>query len=473
MPPDQKLASSFRDPSGFLFRRDHTLYRQINLSYQDDYEKLIGSGLYQTLVEENLLIPHEVCEEHGSAAGTTSRDTIAAEPVRAYKIIRPEPIPFISYPYEWSFSQLKDAALATLAIQKRALEFDMSLKDASAYNIQFYRGRPILIDTLSFETYREGKPWVAYRQFCQHFLAPLALMAHKDVRLNQLLRVHIDGVPLDLASQLLPLRTRLSFPLLTHLHLHAGAQKRYAHKPIDKEAQKRQLSRTSLIGITDSLESGIRKLGWQPRGTEWADYYTDTNYTEAASQHKAQLIQRFLEQVQPQTVWDFGANTGQYSRLASNRGIPTLAFDVDAGAVERNYLDCVANGETDLLPLVMDLTNPSPGIGWHHRERMSLLNRALADLVMALALVHHLAIGNNVPLAQLAHFFAETGRWLIIEFVPKSDSQVQRLLATREDIFPDYTDTGFVRAFSTCYDIQDTKPIEESRRVLYLMKRAD
>ena len=462
MPHSSTLASSFRDPSGFLFTCNGVLYRQINARYRDNYEKLLGSGLYKALVDSGLLIPHE--EVDGVAPGGI--------PEQAYRIIRPKLIPFISYPYEWSFSQLKAAALATLTIQRRALDFGLSLKDASAYNIQFHHGRPILIDTLSFEICGEAKPWVAYRQFCQHFLAPLALMAHRDVRLGRLTRANIDGVPLDLASALLPTRTHLSPSLLMHVHLHSAAQKRYAGKAVGMRVQKRQMARGALEGLIDSLRSAVQKLSWQPTGTEWAEYYADTNYTEAASQDKAKIIRLFLDKIQPRTLWDLGANTGRYSRLASDRGIPTLAFDVDPGAVERNYLDCVANGDTNLLPLVMDLTNPSPGLGWHHQERASLLARGPADALMALALVHHLAIANNVPLGRLAPFFGQLGRWLIVEFVPKSDSQVQRLLAARDDIFPNYTIAGFEQAFSRHYTIRDKQPIRESARVLFLMERA-
>src|SRR6185436_4959816 len=189
-----QLSASFRDPSGFLFSRGGILYRQVNRAYQKEYARLMESGLYEKLVKAGLLIPH------------VEVDQPPAVEVDALKVIQPDRVPFISYPYEWSFGQLKSAALATLSIQKRALKMGMSLKDASAYNIQFVHGKATLIDTLSFEVYEEGEPWVAYRQFCQHFLAPLALMALKDVRLNQLLRVYIDGVPLDLVSELLPTR---------------------------------------------------------------------------------------------------------------------------------------------------------------------------------------------------------------------------------------------------------------------------
>ncbi len=451
-----KLGASFRDPSGFLFTRDGVLYRQVNQIYRENYTRLMESGLYEGLVDAGLLVPH------------TEVEVDPAEPETAYRVIRPEPVPFISYPYEWSFSQYRDAALATLEIQKRAVAAGLSLKDASAYNIQFYQGRPCLIDTLSFEIYQEGQPWIAYRQFCQHFLAPLSLMAHKDVRLSQLMRVYIDGVPLDLASTLLPSRTRLSFPLLVHIHTHASSQQKHAGRAV---AVKGQMSRVAFLGLIDNLESAVRGLRWSPGGTEWGDYYDDTNYSQAGMEHKEQLVAAFIEQAGPNLVWDLGANTGRFSRQASERGIPTIAFDIDPSAVELGYREVVRRGEKNLLPLLLDLTNPSPDLGWHNRERSSLLARGPADLVMGLALIHHLAISNNVPLERLTDFFADAGRWLIIEFVPKEDSQVQRLLATRADIFPDYHVQSFEQVFARRFKLHRCEQIQDSQRRLYLMER--
>ena len=253
----KRIASSFRDPSGFLFYRDGTVYRQINLSYKDSYNTLRKSGLYASMVKDRLLISHEEVDIKPSTNGI------------AYKIIQPQAIQFISYPYEWCFSQLKDAALTTLKVQRRALNFGMTLKDATAYNIQFHMGKPIFIDTLSFEKYIEGKPWVAYKQFCQHFLAPLALMSYKDIRLAQLLRTYIDGIPLDLVSSLLPSCTKFKLALLTHIHLHAISQKHYADKPSGISSNK--ISKMGFLGILDSLESIVKGLKWKPCGTEWAD----------------------------------------------------------------------------------------------------------------------------------------------------------------------------------------------------------
>ncbi|MBA7694515.1 hypothetical protein ES703_103126 [subsurface metagenome] len=269
------VKSSFRDPSGFLFCQDGLIFRQVNIIYKENYDQLMNSGLYETLVGAELFIPHEEVRIDG------------AQPDLAYKLTKPELIPFVSYPCEWSFSQLKDVALTTLKIHKKSLDLGMSLKDCSAYNIQFRKGKPVFIDTLSFEKYHEGLPWVAYRQFCQHFLTPLAPMSYRDIRLNQLFRIHIDGAPLDLASSLLPFRTRFIFSLLSHMHLHARSQKHFADKTINLSGHK--VSRLSFLGLINNLESAVKKLKWRPRGTEWADYYEDTNYSDEALEHKKRL----------------------------------------------------------------------------------------------------------------------------------------------------------------------------------------
>jgi hypothetical protein len=453
----EDIPSSFRDPSGFLFTRNSDLYRQINQTYRGNYDFLINSGLYRELTAAELLIPH------------IETDVPAEKNDIAYKVIQPEVIPFISYPYEWCFSQLKDAALTTLRIQKIALNYGMSLKDASAYNIQFKKCKPVLIDTLSFEKYQEGEPWIAYRQFCQHFLAPLALMSHKDIRLSQLLRIFMDGVPLDLASNLLPGRTRLMFGFLTHIHLHAKSQKHYANKSIKKSALK--ISKHSLTALVDNLETAIRELTCEEQDSEWANYYEDTNYTPDALEHKKQIVAEYLDRIKPESVWDLGANTGLFSHLAATRNIPTMSFDSDPFAVERNYQECKKNGETHILPLLLDIANPSPAIGWGNQERMSLSERGPADTILALALIHHLVISNNTPFEKIVQFLKDACKSLIIEFVPKNDVQVQRLLSSRQDVFPDYKQECFEKALSRHFLILESATLLDTKRIIYLMRR--
>lgn len=455
-PPEGRIPGSFRDPSGFLFRHEGQLYRQVNRVYRESYDRLMSSGLYQELISAGILIRHEEC------------DAGLRQTPEGYRVIRPALVPFISYPYEWCFSQLKDAARLTLKIQKIALKHEMSLKDASAYNVQFVQGKPVLIDSLSFETYVENRPWVAYRQFCQHFLAPMALMARRDARLNRLSQLYLDGIPLDLASRLLPAGSRFSFSLLSHIHLHARAQKRYQDRAV--RTSERKLSRFSLLALIDSLETAVSRLRWRPQGSEWGEYYDHTNYSDAAADAKQRYTDEFLREIRPRQIWDIGANTGVYSRLAAARDIPTIALDIDPDAVEKNYRQCRQEGNRHLLPLVGDITNPSPGIGWGNDERMSLLERGPTDTILALALLHHLAIANNLPFAGIAALLSRLCRTLIIEFVPKEDSQVQRLLATREDIFPNYGVKEFEEEFSRYFTIERRKEIAESARILYLMR---
>jgi len=415
------------------------------------------SGLYSALVDAGLLIPHTEAEvEPGLSASV-------------YKWLRPEQVPFISYPYEWSFGQYRDAAVLTLRIQKMAIDHGMVLKDCSAYNVQFVKGRPVFIDTLSFEKYTEGAPWVAYRQFCQHFLAPLALMSLRDIRLSGLMRVHLDGVPLDLASALLPFRTRFKFSMLSHIHLHARSQRYFSDRGVRRNLH--NVGRFGLLGIVDSLESAVRGLRWEAKDTEWSDYYSDTNYSAEAFDEKKQLVGDFLSILKPRSVWDLGANTGIFSRIAASEGIPTVSFDADPAAVDKNYHECQTNNEVNLLPLVMDLTNPSPDIGWQNEERMSLIARGPADTALVLALVHHLAISNNVPLSMFARFLASICRSAIVEFIPKTDSQVQRLLATREDIFSEYDERSFEKECSKFFKTKSKRRLGGSDRILYLMER--
>ena len=460
----EPLSSSFRDPSGFMFSHLGCVYRQVNNSFASDYDAFIASGLYDKLVNRNLLVSHEDITD-GSVPGTAE----------CYRILKPQQIPFISYPYEWSFSQLKEAAMLTLRIQHEAIKHGFILKDASAFNVQFLDSKPIFIDTLSFDTYEPGSPWVAYKQFCQHFLAPLALMALTDVQLSKLMISHIDGIPLPLASKLLPFKTRFNYPLASHIHLHSRMQEQHADAAGDKssvKAKSTKLTEQGLKALMESLAKTVQNLNWKMPETEWGDYYANTNYSDRAGEKKRELVDRLLGSIPDQlrVVQDFGANTGEFSRIAAKHCELVVSQDIDPVAVERNYRESAANGPANILPLIQDFSSPSPAIGWGNAERDSFLQRSNCDALLVLALVHHLAINNNVPLSNIAALFSGITRWLIIEFVPKSDSQVVRLLATREDIFMDYTPEGFEAAFSQHFSIEETTPVPDSDRTLYLMK---
>ena len=392
---EARLPGSFRDPAGFVFQRDGTFFRQVNRSYAATFDILVNSGLYAKLVKQDLLIAHE-----------TADLSLAAEP-NAAAVIRPEQLGFVSYPFEWSFSQLRASALTTLQVQRQALDHGLSLKDASAYNIQLHNGRPTLIDTLSFEPYEPGLPWVGYRQFCRHFLAPLALMAYRDVRLGSLLQSHLDGLPLDLAARLLPWRTRLQPGLLMHLHLHSRAQARHAESERTRASLKGRMSLRRLEALLESLESTVRGLSWNPAGTPWASYGDQSSYSDTALEDKKRLVDRVhSSRSRPRSVWDLGGNVGIFSRIAAANDVPVVSIDSDPGAVDLTYRRMVEGGERNLFPIVADLTSPSPALGWDNREVRSLTQRGPAGLVMALALIHHLAISNNTRFERLARFFA-------------------------------------------------------------------
>jgi 2-polyprenyl-3-methyl-5-hydroxy-6-metoxy-1,4-benzoquinol methylase len=450
---------SFRDPSGFVYRREGRIYREIDPSFAERFAAVESTGLLRELAADGKVLAYEDVALELAATQSAAR------------VIQPAVVPFISYPYEWSFGQLRDAALLTLDLQLAALEKGLTMRDASAYNIQFIGARPVHIDTLSFEPAEPGRPWIAYRQFCEHFLGPLALMARRDIRIGRLLRSEIEGIPLDLVSRLLPGWTRLNLGLGAHVHLHARAQRRYAGAGEVVAERVASTRKVNVANLVTSLRSTVAGLHWEPRGTEWADYEMNTNYGAVATAAKERLVASFLAAAGGSTVWDLGANIGRFSRLAATEGRRVLAFDVDPAAVERNYRTLHAEGREDILPLVMDLANPSPALGWAHGERASLTERGPADVALALGLVHHLAIGRNIPLRHLAELLARLSRQLIIEFVPRDDSMVRQLLATREDVFADYTPDGFRTAFDPFFEHVGEAPVEGSSRVLHHLRQ--
>lgn len=455
---EARLPSSFRDPAGFVFEEKGRLLRQINPSYRNEFERLSRSGLYAALTDAELLVRHTMVTGWSDAGGT------------AGATIEPERIAFVSYPPEWCFSQLRAAALCTLRIQRMALDHGMSLKDASAFNILFRNTKPVFIDTLSFETYRDAEPWVAYRQFCEHFLAPLLLMSHVDARLNQLSRVFIDGIPLSTASRMLPWRSRFSLTPLMHVHFHAWSQARSGAR--GKPASKARVSRLGLLALIDNLESAIRRLKPSTHGSVWLNYYDDNTYSPDALADKSAIVDEYIRRLAPRRVWDLGANDGRFSRLAAGHGAFTVAFDADAGTVEKNYRDCVDENIEGVLPLVMDLTNPTPALGWASRERQSLIDRGPVDAVLALALMHHLAVSNNVPLDSIAEFLGNLSQSAIVEYVPPDDRQVKRLLEHRGGGSASYTLDEFESAFGKRYRIVDRRRVGDTGRIIYLFSRS-
>lgn len=452
---DGVVGGSFRDPSGFVFRFSNSVYRQVNYSYAETLQMVEESGLYTELTNRHLLVHH------------SDADVRPPDPARAARVLLPEQIPFVAYPYEWCFGQLKDAAIATLTVQQVALEYGMTLKDASAFNIQFLRGRPTLIDSLSFEPYVEGMPWTAYRQFCEHFLGPLMLVATVDPWLARLSALTADGVALETLSRLLPRTTWLRPSFLLHVHLHARSVRHYGGKAVPSGVKKRGLSREGMRNLVDGLLHTVQRIDWSPAGTQWADYESTHNYSDREQQAKSRMVGELLDAIRPDVVWDMGANTGEFSRVAIAAGARVVSMDVDPSAVELNYRRMRESAEERLHPLWIDLRVPSCNLGWANEERDSLARRSDADVVLALALVHHLAIGANLPLPRIVEWFSRLAPHLVIEFVPKADPQAQRLLVSREDIFADYTRSAFEAALQKHFSVMRAHEVTESGRMIY------
>lgn len=456
MPSPEINPASFRDPAGFIFKENSEIYRAIAPSYNDDFNLFIQSGLYDYLKQKRLITSH-----------VDSKNILGSE-FSDYRFVKPEQIPFISYPYEWCFSQLKSAALLTLKIQKACLKYGMTLKDASAYNIQFIGNKPIFIDTLSFEKYIEAKPWVAYKQFCQHFLAPLALMAYRSVELIKLHLNYIDGIPIKLASSLLPRRSILNSGIASHIILHSKFQKNNSEE-IGSKKDNVKVSKSSLMAMLQHIEDCIVSLNSKSEKSNWTEYAINNTYSKEAVSIKEQTIIKWLEQNKVKNIYDLGCNTGNYSLLASKYGDHVLSIDSDHNCIERFYLS--TKDKNNILPLVINLSTPSPGSGWANKEHLTINQRGKADVLLALALIHHFRITNNVPFSRIAEYLADLGDRLIIEFIPKSDPMVQQMLSSRKDIFNDYTLEGFLNSFEKLFSINEKILLENNGRILFLMTK--
>lgn len=452
----QQHPASFRDPSGFIYKAEGILYRQVNQSYARSYDHLMRSGLYQQLVNRKQLIPHQEVEvdHHLSPA--------------RYKTLQPVEIPYISYPYEWSFEQLRDAALLTLQIMRTAIDHGMILKDATPFNIQFLAGRPVLIDTLSFERYNPSEPWVAYRQFCQCFLFPLYLEHYLKKDVQKILSVYIDGVPVDVTARLLPWKSNLNLGVWLHVYLQNTVQ-RGSRKPGGNTIQ---FQKKKLLDLLSHLDSILRRFpGERAYKTTWNNYYEDSILSQDYLQAKEAIFKQLIAALPVQSALDIGANDGYFSKILADRGIQVIASDVDGQCISRLYREVRKKHIPNLLPLLLDVSNPSPAIGFHNKERSAFFDRMQTDLVLALALVHHLVIGKNIPLSLLADWFRDIAPLLIIEFVPKQDEKVQQMLSSRQDVFEDYDQETFEHIFKRHFNIEARAAVTGTHRTLYLMKR--
>ena len=447
--------ASFRDPSGFVFRFDGILHRQVNKSFQQDFDEFLSSGLYNNLIAKKILIPHQEIDQN-----LTGSDL-------QYKTLKPVEIPFISYPYEWSFDMLKEAALLTLQAAKEAMTCNMMLKDASSYNVQWHQGKMIFIDTLSFEKWNTNKPWIAYRQFCEHFLAPLALMHYLQSPLQNLQLAYPEGLPLPLSKKLLPLRSKFNLNTFLHLHLHAS----FSKKQVKKSDQNISFSKAKQENLINSLENCIQSFSLNAHTGVWSGYYNEAKERPDYLTLKREIIEKWINGLALQTAIDVGANEGEFSFLLTEKNIQTLSADFDHYSINQLYKKVKEKNIVNCTPLIMDFTNPSPSIGVNNEERLSFLERINVDLVMALAVIHHLIIGKNIPFEKIAKCLSKMGKYLIIEFIPKEDEKVKLMINSGMQIFHEYDEDTFLQGFSTYFTVLKKESIPGSDRSIFLMNR--
>jgi len=454
MPEPIHHPSSYRDPSGFVFQLNGIYHRQVNQSYAGDYTLLMDSGLYTALAEKGWLIAHQ--EISGNHTGSADW----------YKTLLPAQLEQVTYPYEWCFEQLRDAALRTLAILSTAMQRGMILKDASPFNIQFVKGKPLFIDTLSFERYDPALPWVAYRQFCECFLFPLYLEHYCGIELGKLLTAYPDGIPANVTSRLLPGKSRFNPGALMHVHLQSWVKTDNG----PRQGKPPAFSRQKLANLVENLAGIIKKLRTRVSShSTWNNYYGQTILSRNYLEEKEKLFRHFIDDISFRTVLDMGANDGYFSQLLAERSDATvIAIDADAACINNLYNKHISN----ILPLCVDILHPSPALGFRNRERSSFNDRFRAELVVALALVHHLVLSGNVPVGDVARHLAELStHLLIIEFVPLEDEKAQELIRNKQRWHLPYDASSFEQLFLEYFTIVKKSKVPGTERTLYMMKK--
>jgi hypothetical protein len=458
---------SFRDPHGRVLLAPDGVFRALSETGLADWRALEESGLASELAGEGKLVATEL-------AGDADAQRIAGElPETPAGVLRHERIPFVSYPYEWSFAMLRAAALLQLELTERALDHGLILKDATPYNVQFRGSRPVFIDVSSFERLREGEPWAGYRQFCMLFLYPLMLQAYRGVDFQPLLRGSIDGIPPAQMAALMK-GSRLSKGVLSHVRLHArleASSAEQAGSEVKGELKKAKFSTELIRSNVKRLHKLIEGLDWKAGRSVWSEYREENTYSDDDDRAKAEFVRATSAASPSKLTWDLGANDGAYSQIAADNADCVVALDFDHATIDGLYRRLAADGDERILPLVGNLVDPSPGLGWRGAERRTLEGRGDPDLVLALALVHHLSITGNVPVDELLDWFASLGSPAVIEFPTREDPMVKRLLAAKADgLHTDYELGEFERLLGQKFEIDRREQLPSGSRVLFAVK---
>jgi hypothetical protein len=422
-----------------------------------DWEALAASDLFARAVADGRLVATEPVE----AAGLL--DAYAA-------VLRHERIPVVSYPYEWTFGMLRDAALLQLELLLDALDEDLTLKDATPYNVQWRGARPVFVDVGSFERLREGEPWAGYRQFCTLYLYPLMLQAWKGVPFQPWLRGSLDGIePADMRG-LLSTRDCFRRGVLGHVVLHTRMERRYGdrRRDVKRELSSAGFHKGLVRANVEGLRKLVRRLEWEPGRSAWSGYAEENPYSEADAAAKESFVRAATGGRRWTLAWDLGCNDGRYTRVAAEGCDYVVAVDADAAVAELLYRALRDEGSRTILPLTMNVADPSPDLGWRGLERRALEKRGTPELVLCLALVHHVAISGNVPLESFLDWLAGLRTSLVIELPTRDDPMVQRLLAAKgPGANPDYETDAFERALERHWRVERREVLPSGTRILY------
>ena len=458
-----RAPGSYRDPAGHVFTASKRFFRGISDDAVGPFRSFINSSFFEKHAGKHIVTTEEVSPEEVNAAG------IPVDAVEAYGMwVEHEAIPFISYPYEWSFTALKVAASLTLKLLTDALENGYTLKDASAYNVQFIHSRPVFIDVLSFSEYREGDPFLGYKQFCEHFLAPLSLTAFSGIDFNLWFRGCLDGLDLVEVSAALPISSYLRPQVLLHIHLQAYAMRKLDSISDDGNGNKtRKIPSKNLIALADGL-GGFITGRERKRASYWQKYTEKNTYDVASQREKSQIAQDFVKSNRLLKLLDLGCNTGELSNAAISAGAEQIiGIDFDCGAIDIATREARRHNWPAQF-LFYDIANPSPDLGWNREERIALEKRlGRLDGIFCLALIHHLVIGRNIPVEEFIHWVCGLAHRGLIEFIPKSDPMVQGLLRYREDIFHDYNRENFERILNGVCRQVSAHTLQSSDRIIY------
>ena len=455
---------SFRDPESRVFYAGDSVYRALSPEGLEDFRALEESGLFSRAMEDGRLVRTEHADT-AAVPGLLAKETAG--------VLRHELIPYVSYPYEWTFSMLKDAALLQLDLLLAALDEDLVLKDSTPYNVQWRGARPVFVDLGSFERLREGEPWVGYRQFCMLFLYPLVLQAVKDVGFQPWLRGSIDGIPTTDMAGLLSFRDRFRRGLFTNVFLHARLERRYADRAgeVKRDVKKAGMRKEIVVANVRRMQKLVRRLDWSPPEGVWVAYGEQNTYTDDDARRKDEFVREVARSRDWNLAWDVGCNNGRYSRIAAEGARYVVAIDADQGPVELLYRTLRDEGNEKILPLTMNAADPSPGLGWRGLERKAPADRGKPDLVLALALVHHLSIAANVPVKEVVDWLASLEASLVVEFPTREYPMVQKLLAPkREGLHPDYERGFFERCLNDAFEVERSEVLQSGTRVLYFAR---